>query len=280
MRFMGGLRKQMPVTWITAWVGTLALIGTPFFAGFYSKDSIIAAVKHSEIAGSGFAYPALLFGVFITALYSFRMYFMVFHGKERMDEHTREHLHETPKVVTIPLILLAIPSVVIGAIFVDQMAFGGFFGDAIYVSSAHQIPEEVAHHFHSWWGLIVHSLSDLPVYFAGAGVLVAWYFTLKNPQLAEGIKQRFIVVYRILENKYGFDRFNEVFFAGGSRVLGRLFWNVGDVTLIDGVLVNGSARAVGWFSSVIRHVQTGYLYHYAFAMILGLMGFLLWIVYF
>jgi len=279
MRKMGGLRKYMPITWITSLIGSLALIGTPGFAGFYSKDAIIVAVKNSELAGSGFAYFAVLVGVFITALYSFRMYFMVFHGKERMDEHTREHLHECSKVVTVPLILLAIPSVVIGAIFVDQMAFGGFFGKAIFVTEGHTISAEVAHHFNSWWGLIIHSFADYPVYLAAAGVFVAWFLYMKRPEIPAKIQQRFSLVHKVLINKYGFDRFNEIFFAGGSRMLGTLFWRVGDEKLIDGLIVNGSAKSIGWFSSVVRHIQTGYLYHYAFVMIIGLLLMLTWVVF-
>lgn len=279
MRKMGGLRKYMPITWITSLIGSLALIGTPGFAGFYSKDSIIVAVQHSNIVGSDFAYIALLLGVFITALYSFRMYFMVFHGKERMDEHTREHLHETPKVVTIPLILLAIPSVIIGAISVDQLAFGGFFGDAIFITAAHQIPEEVAHHFHSWTGLIVHGFSDYPVYLAAAGVFTAWFLYMKRPDIPDMLQKKFSGLHNVLENKYFADRFNEIFFAGGSRLIGSFFWKVGDTKLIDGIIVDGSAKSVGWFSGIIRHVQTGYLYHYAFAMIIGLLALLTWVVF-
>jgi len=279
MRKMGGLRKYMPITWITALIGSLALIGTPGFSGFYSKDAIIMAVRDSDLAGSGFAYMAVLIGVFITALYSFRMYFMVFHGKERMDEHTRAHLHECPKVVTVPLILLAIPSVVIGAVYVDQMAFGGFFGNAIHVSDAHAISPDVAHYFDSWWGLIVHSLADVPVYLAAAGVFVAWFLYIKRPEIPALIQQKFSIVHTVLVNKYGFDRFNEIFFAGGSRLLGKFFWQVGDVKLIDGLVVNGSAKSIGWFSSVVRHIQTGYLYHYAFVMIIGLLLLLTWVVF-
>ncbi|HEC29625.1 MAG TPA: NADH-quinone oxidoreductase subunit L [Gammaproteobacteria bacterium] len=279
MRKMGGLRKYMPITWITSLIGSLALIGTPGFAGFYSKDAIITAVKHSSLPGSGFAYIAVLTGVFITALYSFRMYFMVFHGKGRMDDYTREHLHECPPVVTWPLIALAIPSVVIGAIYVDQMAFGGFFGSAISVSAAHQIPEEVAHHFHSWWGLIVHSLSDFPVYLAGAGVLTAWFLYIKRPDIPGVLQNKFAFIYKILDNKYFADRFNEIVFAGGSRLIGRIFWQAGDVKLIDGLIINGSARSIGWFSSILRQIQTGYLYHYAFAMIIGLLSLLTWFVF-
>jgi len=279
MRKMGGLRKYMPITWITSLIGSLALIGTPGFAGFYSKDAIISAVRDSSLPGSGYAYVAVLAGVFITALYSFRMYFLVFHGKERMDDHTREHLHECSRVVTWPLIALAIPSVVIGAVYVDQMAFGGFFGSAIYVADAHKVSAEVAGYFSSWSGLIVHSFADFPVYFAAAGVFTAWFLYMKRPDIPDMIQQKFSFIYKVLDNKYYADRFNEIVFAGGSRILGNTFWKFGDAKLIDGLIVNGSAKSIGWFSGIIRHVQTGYLYHYAFAMIIGLLLLLTWIVF-
>ncbi|MCK5386178.1 MAG: NADH-quinone oxidoreductase subunit L, partial [Gammaproteobacteria bacterium] len=189
MRKMGGLRKYMPFTWITSLIGSLALIGTPFFSGFYSKDSIIEAVGHSTIAGSGFAYFAVLAGVFITALYSFRMYFLVFHGKERMDEHTREHLHETDKVVWVPLVLLAIPSVVIGAIFVGDMAFGDFFGKAIFVLPEHDVLGELAKDFHGWFGMVLHGVTTLPFWLAFSGVAVAWFLYMKRPDIPEWFEQ-------------------------------------------------------------------------------------------
>ena len=275
MRKMGGLRKYMPITWITSLIGSLALIGTPGFAGFFSKDSIIEAVGHSQIAGSGFAYVAVLLGVFITALYSFRMYFMVFHGKERMDEHTREHLHETPAVVTVPLIALAIPSVFIGAYFVDSMAFGNFFGNAIFVLPQHDVLGQIAQELDtSWIGMMLHAPFTLPFWLAAAGVGTAWYFYMKRPDIPAMLQQRFSAIHSMLENKYGFDRFNEVFFAGGSRGIGTALWKAGDTFLIDGLIVNGSAKFVGWFAGVIRVIQTGYLYHYAFAMIIGLLGLL------
>jgi NADH-quinone oxidoreductase subunit L len=270
IRKMGGLRKYMPFTWLTSLVGSLALIGTPFFAGFYSKDSIIEAVGHSTIAGSGFAYFAVLSGVFITALYSFRMYFLVFHGKERMDEHTREHLHETEKVIWIPLVLLAIPSVIIGAIFVGDMAFGDFFGKAIFVLPQHDVLGELSKEFHGWFGMGIHSLTTLPFWLAFAGVAVAWFLYMKRPDIPEWCQQKMSFVYNILENKYFADKFNEVFFAGGSLAIGKMLWKFGDEKLIDGLMVNGSAKTVAYASSVIRHIQTGYLYHYAFAMIIGL----------
>ncbi len=273
MRKMGGLRKYMPITWITSLVGSLALIGTPFFSGFYSKDSIISAVHHSTLPGSGFAYLAVVTGVFITALYSFRMYFLVFHGKERMDEHTREHLHETSPVVTVPLILLAIPSVIIGLFYVDTMAFGNFFGKSIFVLPQHNTLAEVASHFHgsAIWAMLGHALAEPPVYLAALGVGTAWYLYMKRPELPGLLQQRFALLYRVLVNKYGFDRFNEIFFAGGGRGFGNLLWKKGDVKLIDGLLVNGSAQVVGAVAAVMRHIQTGYLYHYAFAMIIGLL---------
>lgn len=270
MRKMGGLRKYMPFTWITSLIGSLALIGTPFFAGYYSKDSIILAVQQSEIAGSSFAYFAVLAGVFITALYSFRMYFMVFHGKERMDEHTREHLHETDKVVWIPLVLLAIPSVVIGAIFVADMSFGDFFGKAIFVLPEHDVLAKVGENFHGWFAMGLHAFVPGPAWLAAAGVAVAWFFYMKRPDIPEWFEQKLSFVHYVLENKYFADKFNEVVFAGGSLAIGKTLWKFGDEKLIDGFFVNGSAKTVGYISSVIRHVQTGYLYHYAFAMIIGL----------
>lgn len=270
MRKMGGLRKYMPFTWITSLIGSLSLIGTPFFAGFYSKDSIIEAVGHSTIAGSGFAYFAVLAGVFITALYSFRMYFLVFHGEERMDEHTREHLHETDKVVWVPLVLLAIPSVVIGAIFVGDMVFGDFFGKAIFVLPEHDVLGELAKDFHGWFGMVLHGVTTLPFWLAFSGVAVAWFLYMKRPDIPEWCEQKLSFVHKLLVNKYYFDKFNEIVFAGGSLAIGKVFSKLGDEKLIDGLIVNGSARTVGYISSVIRHIQTGYLYHYAFAMIVGL----------
>ncbi len=271
MRNMGGLRKYMPITWITSLIGSLALIGTPGFAGFFSKDSIIEAVGHSEIFGSGFAYGALLLGVFVTALYSFRMYFLVFHGKERMDEHTREHLHETPWVVTVPLIALAIPSIFIGGIYVGDMAFGDFFQGAIYVAPAHDVLGQLSEGFHGAWGMMLHGLLTAPFWLALSGVVVAYVLYMWRTELPAKIAKRFSLVHKILLEKYGFDELYGNVFAGTGRGIGTGLWRLGDVTVIDGWIVNGSARVVGWMSGVMRHVQTGYLYHYAFAMIVGLL---------
>ncbi len=271
IRKMGNLRKYMPITWITFLIGTLALIGTPFFAGFYSKDSIIEAVGHSTIAGSSFAYVSVLLGVFITALYSFRLYFIVFHGEENIDPHAREHLHESPWVVTVPLILLAIPSVFIGYMYVDSMAFGDFFKGAIFVAPEHDVLGQLAEEFHGAFAMTLHAFGTLPFWFAASGVFVAWFLYMKRPDIPAMLKERLSMVYSILINKYGFDRFNEVFFAGGGRAIGSLFWKVGDQKLIDGVVVNGSAQTVGVVAGLMRHLQTGYLYTYAFAMILGVL---------
>ena len=269
MRKMGGLRKYMPITWITSLIGSLALIGTPLFAGFYSKDSIIEAVGHSQIAGSGIAYFAVLTGVFVTALYSFRMYFLVFHGKERMDEHTREHLHETPPVVTVPLILLAIPSVIIGAIYMGDMIAGDFFGEAIFVKPEHDALGQWASGYHGWFAMALHAFVTWPFWLAAAGVFTAWYLYMKRPDIPGQIQARLQWLHTILDNKYYADRFNEIVFAGGGRRIGQKLWRIGDVKLIDGLIVNGSAALVGWFAGKARKFQTGYLYDYAFAMIIG-----------
>ncbi|MEJ2343860.1 MAG: NADH-quinone oxidoreductase subunit L [Gammaproteobacteria bacterium] len=279
MRHMGGLKKYMPITYWTTLIGGLALIGFPGFSGFFSKDSIIEAVHESALPGAHFAYWSVLLGVFITGLYTFRLVFMVFHGSERMDEETRSHLHETPAVVTVPLILLAIPSLVIGFFAIHPLLYGSFFDGSIYVAQAHNVLGEMAEHYHGAWALVLHGLGQPPFALAMLGVLSAWYFTLKRPDLAEALKTRLGFVYQILVDKYGFDRFNEIFFAGGGRGVGRALWRIGDVRLIDGLVVNGAAKTVGWLSGVVRTVQSGYLYHYAFAMIIGLLALLSWIVF-
>jgi len=276
MRKMGNLRKYMPITYITALIGSLALIGFPGFSGFYSKDAIIEATHLSTIPGHSFAYFAVLAGVFITALYSFRMFFMVFHGKERMDDHTREHLKETPWVVTGPLILLAIPSVIIGAIAIEPMLFGSYFKEVIVVAEEHATLSKV--HYESVVGFTLHGMTQLPFFLALAGVACAWFFTLRRPDLATAAQTRLKVFHTLFINKYYFDSFNQKVFAGGSRRLGNFLWRVGDVKIIDGFFVNGSAKVVVWVSSIVRYFQTGYLFHYAMVMILGLVGMLSWLV--
>jgi NADH-quinone oxidoreductase subunit L len=283
IRWMGGLRKYMPITWITALLGSLALIGTPLFAGFYSKDSIIEAVHFSNLPGAGFAYFAVLAGVFVTAFYSFRMYFLVFHGKERFDQNPDVHHgdhhghdahhepHESPWVVTAPLLLLAVPSVVIGFMTIGPMLFGDFLKDAIIVNAdKHPAMAELAKMFHGPVQMALHGLMTLPFWLALAGVVAAWYMYMVNPALPAAIKRRVEPIYTLLENKYYLDWFNENVLARGARMLGVGLWKGGDEKVIDGTLVNGSWKLVGWVSGLVRKVQTGYIYHYALAMIMGI----------
>jgi NADH-quinone oxidoreductase subunit L len=295
IRYMGGLKKYMPITWITSLLGSLALIGFPFFSGFYSKDSIIEAVQVSQIPGAGFAYFAVVAGVFITAFYSFRMYFLVFHGKERYDQvphdehhdahHDDDHghhgaskPHESPWVVTLPLVLLAIPSVLIGFFTIQPMLFGDWFGSAIQIDAAkHPSMHHMAEHFHGAVAMATHGITTLPFILAMSGVGLSWFFYLKRPDIPAAIQKAAMPIYTLLENKYYFDKFNEVVFAAGARLLGRGLWKVGDQVLIDGVMVNGTASVVGWVAGLVRLFQTGRLYQYAFGMIFGVFALLtLW----
>ncbi len=276
IRNMGGVRKYMKVTWLTFLLGTLALIGFPGFSGFFSKDAIIEAVGSSQIFGSDYAHWLLVFGVFVTALYSFRLYFIVFHGKGPRDEHAKEHLKESPAVVTLPLILLAIPSVFIGWFAIEPMLFGDFFKGVLHVASAHDTLGEIGEHYHNQVGFISHGVMALPFWLAMGGLAVAWYVYLMKPSIAQNLRIRFDWLYALLDRKYGFDELNQFIFAGGSLLTGKLLWNVGDKTLIDGISVNGSARSFGVLAQAVRWIQSGYLYHYAIAMILGLLGLLFW----
>ena len=299
MRNMGGLWKYMPITWITSLVGSLALIGTPFFSGFYSKDSIIEAVHESHLYGANFAYFAVMVGVFVTAFYSFRMYFLVFHGKERFghapvhhhaqeDDHHEEHHglppgqkpHESPWVVTLPLVLLAIPSALIGYITIGPMLFGGFFEDSIAIDAvAHPVMEELSQAFHGAFAMAMHSFTSPVLWLALAGVLTSAVFYLWMPQIPTAIAKIFAPLKKVLDNKYYLDDFNQYVFGKGAQLLGNGFWKSGDQSVIDGFMVNGSAKLVRWFSSFVRQAQTGYLYHYAFAMIIGVVGLITWILY-
>jgi NADH-quinone oxidoreductase subunit L len=276
MRRMGGLRRWMPITYWTAIVGSLALAGVPPFAGFFSKDAIIEAVHHSHLPGAGIAHAAVLGGVFVTAFYSFRLIFMTFHGEPRMDEHTREHLHETPWVVTGPLIALAIPSVIIGMLYVGPMLFGGYWGDSIRVLPEHDVLAEMGESFHGVGAMILHGLTAAPFWLALAGIAAAWLFYIVRPDLPGKVSRALALPYRILVNKYGVDELYQAVFAGGGRAVGRLFWRVGDVAVIDGLVVNGSARLIGWCATMMRQMQSGFVYHYAFAMIIGLVGLMSW----
>jgi len=278
MRKMGGLRKYLPITYWTCLVGSLALIGFPGTAGFFSKDSLIDAVAMSHRFGSGYAYFCVLSGVFVTALYTFRMFFMTFHGKERMDHHTQEHLHESPWVVTVPLVLLAIPSAVIGWFTVKGMLFGDFFEGVIKVLPQNNVMEHMAEEFHGPGAFVLAAMTGYPVYLALAGVLAAYVFFLRRPDWADATERHLKWLHTVLTEKYGFDWFNQNVIVAGARALGGGLWRFGDQDLIDNGLVNGSARVVGWVSSVMRYAQSGYLYHYAFAMILGLASLLLWLI--
>ena len=278
MRKMGGLRRYMPITYWTALIGSLALIGFPGFSGFFSKDAIIESVHASAIPGAGYAYWCVLLGVFVTALYSFRMFFLVFHGEERMDAHTRSHLKESPWVVTLPLILLAIPSIGAGWMTEELLLFGGYFGAAIQVAPERDVLAVIGEHGTGATSFLVHGLTGAPFLLAMAGLATAWLLYLRRPDLLPGVTERFRSLNRVLVNKYYFDDLNEKVIAVGARGLGRGLWRVGDEILIDGLLVNGSARAVGWLAGVVRRVQSGYLYHYAFAMIIGLAVMLGWLL--
>jgi NADH-quinone oxidoreductase subunit L len=295
IRWMGGVRKYMPITWITSLLGSLALIGTPLFAGFYSKDSIIEAVAESHLPGAGFAYFAVIAGVFVTAFYSFRMYFLVFHGEERYDQNPDAHHdahhddhhghddhhepHESPWVVTVPLLLLAIPSVVIGYLTIEPVLYGDFFKDAIFVNAdKHHVMKELAEAFHGPLTMASHAFSSLPFWLALGGVVLSYYMYMINPAVPAAIKRAFQPIYTLLENKYYMDWINENILARAARALGTGLWRGGDQALIDGAVVNGSWKIVGWVSSVARHLQSGYLYHYALVMILGVFVLMTWFV--
>jgi len=306
LRKMGGLRKYMPITYITAVIGSLALAGIPPFAGFFSKDAIIEAVQLSHVGGHGFALFAVMVGVFVTAFYSFRMLFLAFHGNEHFhaghaghaahdghdahahggssatDEEPDAHgheggpPHESPWVVTIPLILLALPSIYAGWMYIEPMLFGGWFGDSIFVREPHAVVAELKDEWHGAIPFILHGFTQPPFWLAVAGIATAAYLYLINPTLPAKIEARFRAIYALLDNKYYFDRFNDWFFAGGARAVGHFASTVGDRTIIDGILVNGSAKLVGAVSALFRRIQSGYVYHYAFVMIVGVFGLLYW----
>ena len=294
IRWMGAVRKYMPITWITSLLGSLALIGTPLFSGFYSKDSIIEAVHFSNLPAAGFAHFAVLAGVFVTAFYSFRMYFLVFHGKERYDQNPDAHHHddhghgdhhhdakphESPWVVTVPLVLLAIPSVLIGFMTIQPMLFGDFFKDVIFVDPAkHPAMAKLAEIFHGPVAMATHGLMTAPFWLALAGVALSYYMYMVNPALPAAIKRTFMPVFNLLENKYYLDWINENILARGARALGVGLWKGGDQAVIDGTLVNGSWKLVGWIAGLVRRMQTGYVYHYALVMLLGIFVLMTWFV--
>ncbi len=278
IRRMGGLKKYMPITYWTSLIGSLALIGFPGFAGFFSKDALIEAVHYADRAGSGYAYYCVLAGVFVTALYSFRMFFLVFHGEERIDEDARGHLHESPWVVTLPLVMLAIPSLLIGWFTIGPVLFGDFFDHSIFVLPANDVLAQMGRDFHGPLSFVLHGMASPVIYLALSGVILAWYLYVRQPSHVERIRERLGFVYTLLVNKYYLDQFNEKVLARFSTRLGNSLWQVGDVAVIDGVIVNGSARLIGWVSSVVRQIQTGYLYTYAFVMIIGLSLMIGWML--
>ncbi|MEN9424536.1 MAG: NADH-quinone oxidoreductase subunit, partial [Pseudomonadota bacterium] len=306
IRKMGGLKKYMPITYWTSLIGSLALIGFPGFSGFFSKDLIIEAVHESHLWASGYAYTLVLLGVFVTAFYSFRMFFLVFHGKERFDSHGHDDdghghdahhghggkPHESPWVVTVPLMMLAIPSVLAGYLL-DPMVVGDFFNKAIFVNdAAHNVErsfgtvllhtgiEEISAGYHGVVGFILHGLMAPPFWLAMSGLGLAWYIYLKDDALARWAYDKFRWLHTLLDQKYYVDDFNQRVFAKGSIGIGNALWSVGERLMIDGFIVNGTAKAVGWFSGLARQVQTGYLYHYAFSMVAGILLMLTWFLFF
>jgi NADH-quinone oxidoreductase subunit L len=307
MRKMGGLRKYMPITYITVLIGALANAGIPPFAGFFSKDSIVEALAASHVPGATFAYILALGGIFVSGLYSFRLVFFAFHGKERFDTHSdhgdhRDHReehskgdshgdageepghgemhgkpHETPAVVTVPLILLAIPSVIIGALTIQPMLYGGWFDGAIVKT---EVMEELAKEFHGWAGMVGHAFLGIPLYLALAGVATAWFFFIYRPELAGVVRERMKFFVDILDRKYGFDDAYQWFFGDGALKVGNGLWAWGDKTIIDGIMVNGTARAIGMFAGFARKMQTGFIYTYAFTMILGVFALLTYLLFY
>jgi NADH-quinone oxidoreductase subunit L len=329
MRKMGGLAKYMPITAVTCWIGGLALVATPFFSGFYSKDAIIEAVGASHRWGATYAYWCVLLGAYVTSLYTFRLLFMTFHGEERFrhaaahgdhdhegsktvgheeeeekpsdagsvpedvhggpsyahaqaaahpggHEHHSAPPHESPWVVTVPLVALAIPSLLVGYFTVGPVLFGSYFGSSIFVLPANNIIGEMAREFHGPGQLGFHGFLGPPFWLMVAGFLTAWICFLARPALADRAAQAFGGLRTILIEKYYFDWFNEKVIAPLARAIGFGLWKAGDQGVIDGALVNGSAATVGWFGGVVRRVQNGYLYSYAFWIVIGLAALLGW----
>ena len=284
IRKMGGLKKYLPITYWTALIGTLALIGFPGSSGFFSKDLLIEAVKESHWHGQGavywISYLSVLLGVFVTALYSFRLFFLVFHGEERMDAETKSHLHETPWVITAPLILLAIPSAIIGWFTVKDVLFANYFGESIVVLPAHNVLAHIGESFHGSLALFKHAWQTPVFWLAAAGAFTAWFLYVKRPDIPVAIKSRLSGLYTLLDRKYYFDDLYIKGFASWGRSLGSFLWEKGDLLVIDGILVDGTAKTVGKLAGVMRQLQTGYLYTYAFAMIIGLTMLLSWLIWF
>ncbi|CAM4506932.1 MAG: NADH-quinone oxidoreductase subunit L [Legionella sp.] len=280
MRKMGGLWNKMPITYLTFIIGTLALCAVPPFAGFYSKDTIIEAAQLSQIPGSSYAYFCVVVGAMVTAIYSFRSLFMTFHGKPRMDQHTLDHVHESPWVVWLPLVVLAVPSVILGYVLYMPMLFDKptLLGSSLFVLPEHNVMAELAHEVTSPFASMIHSVSSLTFWITITGIAIAWVCYIAVPSIPGYMARHLKLIYKLLMNKYGFDAFNNLVFVKGTKGLGNAFYSVGDQGLIDGVVVNGSSRLIRWFSSKGRAIQSGYLNHYATVMVLGLLGFLCWLI--
>lgn len=276
IRKMGGLRKKMPITYWTGLIGTLALIGFPGFSGFYSKDMIIEAVHFSNLPYANWVYYTVVAGVFITAFYSFRLFFLVFHGESRVDSHTESHLHESPLSITLPLIMLAIPSAIIGYFTIEPMLFMGWLDNAITVTSSHVSMAGLSDGFHGATAMIFHAVQTVPFWMMIGGIVTAWVFSIYRTKWADWVQKKFSIIDYVLQSLYGFDRFNEIVFVQGIKKLGNVLWKVSDSTLIDSIIVNGSAKFVGFVASIVRPIQTGYVYHYAFFMIFSLLIILTW----
>lgn len=280
MRKMGGLSKKMPITYVTFLIGSLALCAIPPFAGFYSKDTIIEATHFSQIPGSSYAYFCVVVGAMVTALYTFRSFFMTFHGKPRMDHHTFDHVHESPWVVWLPLVLLAIPSVILGFILYMPILFDSpsLLSGSLFVLPEHNVLAEMAKEVESPWVAVLHAFTSEVFWLTILGIVIAWVCYIAKPEIPVVLSRRLSIVYRILLNKYGFDSFNDFVFVRGTKAMGRIFYRVGDQALIDGLMVNGSARTIRWVAFKTHVIQSGYLYHYVTVMVLGLFGFLCWLL--
>jgi NADH-quinone oxidoreductase subunit L len=252
----------------------------PPFSGFYSKDAIIESVKFSIIPGATYAYICLLLATFVTALYIFRVFFYTFHTEERFDAHARAHLKESPWVITLPLILLLIPSAISGFMLVGPMLFSSnlILGNSVFVLPQYDVLNHLGVDYHGALAMALHDFTHAAFWFGLGGLITAYLCYVAYPQWPQQIAARFQGIYRVLVMKYGFDDFNQAVLVRGTRGLANIMFHVSDVKIIDDWMINGSARLVGWLSQTARKMQTGYLYHYALVMVLGLVVFLWWVV--
>ncbi|HLB56612.1 MAG TPA: NADH-quinone oxidoreductase subunit L [Coxiellaceae bacterium] len=280
LRKMGNLKKYLPVTYITFLIGALALCAIPPTAGYFSKDAVIEAVHASTIFGSQYSYIVLLIGAFVTAYYIFRAFFMAFHTKERMDEHTRTHLKEH-WIMLFPLILLAIPSLLLGMFVVKPMLFDspGFLGNSVFVLPQYNVLAEMSTRFHGVWHDIRTCVDTLPFWFSAAGIFSAWFIVIAAPKTSDFFAKRFSWIRKIFIAQYGFDIFNNWFFVRGTRKMSEFFFHTGDVKILDEGMVDGSGHGITRISRILRKLQSGYIFQYIFMMIVGLLALLIWLVY-